>query len=249
MLEYDELGVGELDEEPVDALVDVERGLVVHCVSIAQMVVLVRVRVHRQVQRMHLLDELAQNVVRRRQLVHDPVGRHADTVRVLRDLVVIVRVRIVAELKEGQVSQRRHLFEAVGVERLDDDRDGGRSVGDVAHAVLLQHIEEHLSHVVPLGQIGIVVFQFNVEAGLGVSIDEARSVLDQHLNVLDDLVHRDNLESIVKHGRASRLILLEPLEHLQLGQIEILNVPIPIRSLLTLEKAGVLGDIGRFVQD
>ena len=248
MLEYDELGVGELDEEPVDALVDVERGLVVHCVSIVQMVVLVRVRVHRQVQRVHLLDVLAQIVVRRRQLVHDPVGGHADTVRVLRDLVVIVRVRSVAELNEGQVSQRRHLFEAVGVEGLDDDRDGGGSVGDVAQAELLQHIEEHLSHVVPLGQLGIVVFQFNVEAGLGVSVDDARSVLEQHLDVLDDLGYRDNLVSIVKHGRASRLIPLEPLEHLQLGQIEILHVPIPIGSLLTLKKAGVLGDIGRDVE-
>ena len=127
---------------------------------------------------MHLLDVLAQVVVCWRQLVHDPVGGDADTVRVLSNLIVIVRVRCVTELNEGQVSQCCHLFEAVGIEGLDDDRDGGGSVCDVAQAELLQHFEEHLSHVVSLGQLRIVIFQFNVEAGLGFSVDEARSVFE-----------------------------------------------------------------------
>ena len=93
MLEYDELGVGELNEKPVDALIDVERGFVVHYVAIVQMVVLVCIRVHRQVQRMHLLDVLAQVVVCWLQLVHDPAEGDADTVRVLSNLIIIVPVR------------------------------------------------------------------------------------------------------------------------------------------------------------
>ena len=89
------LSVGELDKEAVNTLVNKVLGLIVDSGAVGQVIVLVSVRVHGQVQVVHLLDVRAVVAVSFTVVsfgLLDPVERDADSVSVSCDIVEVVGV-------------------------------------------------------------------------------------------------------------------------------------------------------------
>ena len=89
------LSVGKLDKEAVNTLVNKVLGLIVDSGAVGQVIVLVSVRVHGQVQVVHLLDVRAVVAVSFTVVsfgLLDPVERDADSVSVSCDIVEVVGV-------------------------------------------------------------------------------------------------------------------------------------------------------------
>ena len=103
VLQKDELGVRELTEDAIDALVDEHLCLFVHSVAIGEHVILIDVRVHSQIQVVHLLDVrtvVAVSLACVRHSLHDPGVRRANAVDLLRNLAVVVDVLVVEKVDE-----------------------------------------------------------------------------------------------------------------------------------------------------
>ena len=107
---------------------------------------------------------------------------------------------VVTKHYQRQISQSSHLQQTVQVKGLNDNGDGSRGISDITQAISFKNIEEHLSDVPPFGKLVIVILELNIEADLGLAVLSARSIFEQHLDVLNHLVHRDNLVSIIEHG-------------------------------------------------
>ena len=113
-----------------------------------------------------------------------------------------------------------------------------------------EHVVEELSAVDMLThQMFVVLLDLNVEANFGFGVDGARGILVEHLDVFYKLRQRHDVEPVVEEGRASRLIPLFALEHLELRQGEVAYHPVFVRLLFVLEgfAAAEFVDIGRIV--
>lgn len=104
VLEHVVLAVGEFAEEAINAVVDVELGLLVGCITVPKVVVLHSVRVHSQIQLMHVSNEVRVGVgscglvpghVSERVRVEDPLRVRADSMSHLCDRIPIVLVCLV----------------------------------------------------------------------------------------------------------------------------------------------------------
>jgi len=127
---------------------------------------------------------------------------------------------------------------------LNDDRDSVLRVSDSAQVVVLKEFEEHFGLVnTSRFNLFIVIFELDVKSDFCAGVDLARCVLLEHDNILNQLVHSDHLKPVVEHSRAMVLVALEPSEHLELGESEILNIPLAIISLEVLPAAAVLVNV------
>ena len=89
MIEERVLSVGELNEDTIDAFVDVARGLLVHSVFKLQLVVLDLPRMHGHLQTVHLVDEVRVSIIGG-VFVHDHLCGRTNAVCVLSHQMVVV---------------------------------------------------------------------------------------------------------------------------------------------------------------
>lgn len=115
------------------------------------------------------------------------------------DMGEIVGCGVASQLDQRQVRQGCELGQCVLLKRLDDDRNRGFTVSNLAETVLIEHCEQFLSHVnAHLTLVVGVLFDLNVEASLDVFVQDAWYARLDIVEIVDCLLQSEHFKQAIK---------------------------------------------------
>lgn len=194
MSEQSEDSVRVLAEDAINAVVYVQLGLIEHAACILKHVVLQCVRVHRQLECVHLFDKGRVGgrnfavipsffLVGERVRIHDVLRVGAHGMSNLADCFEVISFRVAAKLNEGQVRQSGKLLKPCKLKGLNDDWDFILAVLNRSKIVRIESIEQELSKVVTRGyDLTLIVLDLDIETDLGVAVRDSGSVCVQQFD-------------------------------------------------------------------